>query len=47
MYAFPLARTVDEAVGMGSHLHWLAGLINDVALNSGDHHFWEPLFTLH
>lgn len=42
-----LAQAVDEAVGMGSHLQWLAGVINDVALNSGGHHFWELLFTLY
>lgn len=45
---FPLACSADKAVvGMGSHLQWLAGVINDVALNFGDRHFWEPLFTLH
>lgn len=37
-------RAVDEAVGIGSHLHKLARLINDVALNFADSHFWEPLF---
>lgn len=46
-HTFPLAQAVDEAVGMGSHLQWLAGVINDVALNFGDRHFWELLFTLH
>ncbi len=46
-HTFPLNRAVDEAVGTGSHLQWLAGVINDVALNFGDRHFWEPLFTLH
>lgn len=46
-HTFPLAWAGNNAVGMGSHLQWLAGVINDVALNSGDRHFWEPLFTLH
>lgn len=46
-HTFLLAQAVDEAVGTGSHLQWLAAVINDVALNFGDRHFWEPLFTLH
>ena len=43
---FQLAQAVDEAVGIGSHLQWLAGVINDVVLNFGGRQFWEPLFTL-
>lgn len=38
---------VNEAVGTRSHLHKLARVINDVALNSADRHFWEPLFIHH
>lgn len=34
------------AVGTRSHLQQLAGVINDVALNFGDHRFWELLFIL-
>lgn len=46
MRALCLVRAVVEAVGTGSHLQQLATVINDVALNFGGHHFWEPLFIL-
>lgn len=46
MRALCLVRAVDEAVGTGSHLQQLATVINDVALNFGGRHFWEPLFIL-
>lgn len=40
-------RAADGAVGTRSHLQQLAGVINDVALNFGDRHFWELLFILY
>lgn len=41
------ARPAGGAVGTRSHLQQLAGVINDVALNFGDRHFWELLFILY
>lgn len=46
-HALRPARPADGAVGTRSHLQQLAGVINDVALNFGDRHFWELLFILH
>lgn len=41
------AQPAGGAVGTRSHLQQLAGVINDVALNFGDRHFWELLFILY
>lgn len=46
-HALRPGQPADGAVGTRSHLQQLAGVINDVALNFGDHHFWELLFILY